>query len=280
MRFLFEAAEGAIAAVVQAAQPSTIRDSQVTLETFEEDPSLDSGEEDPGAKQDELAEDSEGSDDEECELDLAEPLVVYVDCRFDSSHSGYHGTLPIINTEDDRVIEMVTLTRKQTGSSWKIEIATLEEALTLLEQDGLKIQEVVHDDNSQVDAILGQHDIMSSKDLWHKCKNIMEKFKEVLQEKRWSPSDSEVEGATTIVVVAVFLVQQLKDFCKDNGLQTTGSKLQLVQRVSLVLKLPEVGASTEIQRTRPLCYPELAHHDLAYKLKSWIFTCTKNAAKS
>ncbi|KAL2611986.1 hypothetical protein R1flu_023678 [Riccia fluitans] len=65
---------------------------------------------------------------------MLEPLVIYVDCRFDRSRSGYHGTLPIINTEDDRVIEMVTLTRKQIGSSWKIETAALEEALTLLEQ--------------------------------------------------------------------------------------------------------------------------------------------------
>ncbi|KAL2653855.1 hypothetical protein R1flu_021983 [Riccia fluitans] len=210
---------------------------------------------------------------------MPEPLVVYVDCRFDSSHSGYHGTLPIINTEDDRVIEMVTLTRKQTGNSWKIETAALKEALTSLEQVGLKIQEVVHDDNSQVDAILAQHDIMSSKDLWHKCKNIMGKFKEVLQEKCWSPSDCEVKGAITIAAVAVFSVQQLKDFCRDNGLQTTGSKLQLVQRVSLALQLPEAGTNIEIQRTRPLSYLELAQHDLAYKLKSWIYTCAKNAAK-
>ncbi|KAL2653074.1 hypothetical protein R1flu_021202 [Riccia fluitans] len=251
---------------------------------FEEDPSSDSGKEDPGAEPDKRAEDLEGSDDEEHDLDLAgdgedvvmcsnsqiqrnvkevirtypeathgfcfmvmqEPLVVYVDCRFDSSRLGYHGTLPIINTEDDRVIEMVTLTRKQTGSSWKIETIALEEALTSLEQVGLKIQEVVHDNNSQVDAILAQHDIMSSKDLWHKCKNIMGKFKEVLQEKRWSPSDCEVKGATMIAAVVVFLVQQLKDFCRDNGLQTIGSKLQLVQRVSLALQLPKAGASTEI----------------------------------
>ncbi|KAL2634668.1 hypothetical protein R1flu_006147 [Riccia fluitans] len=179
---------------------------------------------------------------------MPEPLVVYVDCRFDNSRSGYHGTLPIINAEDDRVIEMVTLTRKQIDSSWKIETTALEEALTSLEQIGLKIQEVVHDDN--------------------------------FQEKRQSPSDSAVEGATTIAAIAVFLVQQLKDFCSDNGLQTTGSKLQLVQRVSLALKLPEAEANIEIQRTRPLRYPELAQHDLAYKLKSWIYTCAKNAAKS
>ncbi|KAL3694997.1 hypothetical protein R1sor_008648 [Riccia sorocarpa] len=46
----------------------------------------------------------------------------------------------------------------------------------------------------------------------------------------------------------------------------------------IVLRLPEAGGSTEIQRQRPLKYPELAQHDLAYKLKSWIYTCCKNAA--
>ncbi|KAL2620681.1 hypothetical protein R1flu_000886 [Riccia fluitans] len=234
-----------------------IRDSQVAPETCEEDPNSDSGEEDPGAEPDERAEDSEGSDNAERDLDVAgdgedvvmcsdsqilcnveevirtypeathgfcfmvmpELLVVYVDCRFDNSRSSYHGTLPIINMEDDRVIEMVTLTRKQTCSSWKIETAALEEALTSLEQVGLKIQEVVHDDNSQVDVILAQHDIIQ---LARSC-NLFNMF--------------------------------------------------------LWLQLPKARASIEIQRTRPLRYPELAQYDLAYKLKSWIYTCAKNAAK-
>ncbi|KAL3676905.1 hypothetical protein R1sor_026853 [Riccia sorocarpa] len=106
-------------------------------------------------------------------LQAGKPLVLYVDCRFDSSRSAFHGTLPVINMADDK----------------------------------------------------------------------------------------------------------LRDFCKDNGLPSSGNKLQLVQRVSVHLKLPEAGASTSIQRTRPLRYPELAQHDLAYKLKSWIYTCAKNAAR-
>ncbi|KAL2643389.1 hypothetical protein R1flu_010976 [Riccia fluitans] len=80
--------------------------------------------------------------------------MLYIDCRFDSSHSGYHGTLPVINVDDDRVIEMVTLTRKEVDSSWKIETMALEQALTTLKQKGLTIEEVVHDDNASVDAIL------------------------------------------------------------------------------------------------------------------------------
>ncbi|KAL2632577.1 hypothetical protein R1flu_004056 [Riccia fluitans] len=153
----------------------------------------------------------------------------------------------------------------------------LEQALTMLKQKGLTIEEVVHDDNASVDAILTQHGILSSMDLWHKCKNIMSKFKEVLQEKRRIPSDCSVATAITIAQVVVFLIQQLKDFCKENRLPGTSNKLQLVQRVSLFLNLPKAGASGEIQRQRPLHYPELVAHDIAYKLKSWIYTCAKNA---
>ncbi|KAL3685313.1 hypothetical protein R1sor_003335 [Riccia sorocarpa] len=40
----------------------------------------------------------------------------------------------------------------------------------------------------------------------------------------------------------------------------------------------KAGASSEITRTRPLRYPELAQHDLANKLKTWVYTCAKNAA--
>ncbi|KAL3684035.1 hypothetical protein R1sor_008785 [Riccia sorocarpa] len=38
------------------------------------------------------------------------------------------------------------------------------------------------------------------------------------------------------------------------------------------------GFHGTLPRTHPLRYPELAQHDLAYKLKSWIYTCAKNAA--
>ncbi|KAL2628781.1 hypothetical protein R1flu_013467 [Riccia fluitans] len=146
--------------------------------------------------------------------------------------------------EDDRVIDMVTLTPKQVGSSWKIETVALEQALTLLEARGLAIAEVIHNDNTQVDSILHQHNIVDN------C-----------------------AGCS-------FSVAQLKDYCQDNGLQQTGSKLQLVQCVSVHLKLPEAGANTEIQCQRPLKYPELAAHDLAYKLKSWIYTCMRKKCSS
>ncbi|KAL2621203.1 hypothetical protein R1flu_001408 [Riccia fluitans] len=114
---------------------------------------------------------------------------------------------------------MVTLTLKETGSSWRIKTQALQQVLSTLQEKGLNIVEVIHDDNVQ-----------------------------------------------------------LKDSCWENNLQQIGSKLCLVQRVSIHLKLPEAGASMKLQRQRPLKYPELAKHDLAYKLKSWIYTCAKNVA--
>ncbi|KAL2644341.1 hypothetical protein R1flu_011928 [Riccia fluitans] len=132
---------------------------------------------------------------------------------------------------------MVTLTRSETGSSWKIETQALELALKILQDKGLTIKEVIHDDNAQVDAILKAHNIVSQK----------------------------ICGTS------------LKEYCREHDLPQSGSKLQLVQRVSVHLKLLEAGASPDIQRQRALKYPELAAHDIAYKLKSWIYTCAKNA---
>ncbi|KAL2631192.1 hypothetical protein R1flu_015878 [Riccia fluitans] len=102
----------------------------------------------------------------------------------------------------------------------------------------------------------------------------MGKFKE----KRRTLKESTVEATTTIAQVAVFSIVQLKEYCREHDLPQSGSKLQLVQWVSVHLKLPEAGASPNIQRQRPLKYPKLAAHDRAYKLKSWIYMCAKNAA--
>ncbi|KAL2611610.1 hypothetical protein R1flu_023302 [Riccia fluitans] len=119
---------------------------------------------------------------------------------------------------------MVTLIRKETGSSWRIETQALQQALCTLLEKGLNIVEVIHDDNAQVDAILSQHNILSQKDLWHKCKNVMGKFKELLQEKRRTPQDLTVEATTTIAQVAMFSIAQLKDYCQENNLQQTGGE--------------------------------------------------------
>ncbi|KAL3701251.1 hypothetical protein R1sor_019273 [Riccia sorocarpa] len=138
----------------------------------------------------------------------------------------------------------------------------LEQALSILEKKGLRIEEVIHDDNASVDAILAQHNIMSSKDLWRKCKKYNVKVQRTIQDKRRSLNEGNVDAATIIAQVAVFSVQQLKDFCRENALPIAGIKLTLVQRVSVHLKLPEAGGATELSRMRPLKYPELATHDL------------------
>ncbi|KAL2609996.1 hypothetical protein R1flu_028569 [Riccia fluitans] len=130
---------------------------------------------------------------------------------------------------------MVTLTRSETGSSWKIETQALELALKILQDKGLTIGEVIHDDNAQVDAILKAHNIVSQKDLWHKFEGVL-------------------PGARSATV-----------------------RIQVATRATGVGSSQITSASPDIQRQRPLKYPELAAH-IAYKLKSWIYTCAKNAA--
>lgn len=80
--------------------------------------------------------------------------VVYMDARFDSSRDGYHGTVPVIDMVSGKVLHVVTLTRVETGSSWKTEDACVRQALEECLEWGLKIVEVVHDDKSSVDSIL------------------------------------------------------------------------------------------------------------------------------
>lgn len=77
-----------------------------------------------------------------------------MDCRWDSSRNGFHGTVPFINASDNRVIEMVTMTRVEVESSWRIETAAVEKGIQTLLEKGLVISEIIHDDNHAVDAII------------------------------------------------------------------------------------------------------------------------------
>lgn len=45
-------------------------------------------------------------------------LVVFLDTCWDSSRSGYHGITSIINSEDNRVIKIVTITRREEKNAW------------------------------------------------------------------------------------------------------------------------------------------------------------------
>ncbi|KAL3676555.1 hypothetical protein R1sor_026503 [Riccia sorocarpa] len=85
--------------------------------------------------------------------EAGEPLAVYVDCRWDSSRNGYHGTVSFINAADDRVIEMVTMTRVEASSSWNIETRAVERGIESLLDKGMAISEIIHDDNQDQDPL-------------------------------------------------------------------------------------------------------------------------------
>jgi hypothetical protein len=107
---------------------------------------------------------------------IGSPILAYVNTRYDSSRFAYHGTTPVIHTDSGKVIELVTKTRVEVGSSWVLEDAGTEEAFKSLNEAGVIVGEVVHDDKLLVDSILQQQGIINQKDLWHKCKKLI--FKE------------------------------------------------------------------------------------------------------
>ncbi|KAL3675849.1 hypothetical protein R1sor_025797 [Riccia sorocarpa] len=212
-----------------------------------------------------------------------EPAVCYVDARYDSSRSGFHGIVVFINQKTNLITEMVTLTRKEAGESWHIETAAIAKGIQALREQGVNIAEIIHDDNTAVDSLLTQTGIESQKDLWHKSKNLMGKFRSKLQDLKMSVKDSSVESAERIEELNLYTVKQLKDWAKGKHLVLGGNKSDLVKRIaehlfdlpSMTGPVPEGRAS----RGRPLAYPELYQNDVAYKLKSWIYTCCRTAAK-
>ncbi|KAL3694745.1 hypothetical protein R1sor_008396 [Riccia sorocarpa] len=204
-----------------------------------------------------------------------EPLVVYVDCRWDSSRNGYHGTVPFINAADDRVIEMVTMTRVEAQSSWNIETRAVERGISSLLEKGIAISEIIHDDNRAVDSIIDRYEILNQKDLWHKCKNIIENFK-ILQDAKVTAADRSIVDARSRVELAVFTNDMLKQYCRSQQLPVSSTKVTLINRIAEHLGLAAEEYHT-VERSRGLKYPELAAHDIAYKLKSWIYTCCRRA---
>ncbi|KAL3688173.1 hypothetical protein R1sor_014482 [Riccia sorocarpa] len=236
IRFLFEAAEPAIANVLQERSYRVVIDSNCVAPV-----DVDMQGDPDGDVEDEIdmsISDSGGSD---CEIEV-DPGQVAADSEDDDpepsccidSHSRSPAQ-PQVLSYPEATYAFWSKNKKQTRSSWRIESQALEQTLKNLEDKGLTIEEVIHDDNATVDSILSQHNIMSQKDLWHKCKNLMSKFKESLQEKRRSPNEGSVEGTTTVAQVAVISVQQLRDFCHDNNFQTSGSKLALISSACVVV---------------------------------------------
>ncbi|KAL3692372.1 hypothetical protein R1sor_006023 [Riccia sorocarpa] len=111
----------------------------------------------------------------------------------------------------------------------------------------------------------------------------MGKFRSKLHDLKMSVKDSSVESAESIEELNLYTVKQLKDWAKGKHLVLGGNKSDLVKRIaehlfdfpSMTGPVPEGRAS----RGRPLAYPELGQNDVAYKLKSWIYTCCRTAAK-
>jgi hypothetical protein len=62
---------------------------------------------------------------------------MYVNIRYDSSRFAYHGTTLVIHTESGKVIELVTKTRVDGGSSWILEDVGTEEVFRSLNEGGL-----------------------------------------------------------------------------------------------------------------------------------------------
>jgi hypothetical protein len=126
------------------------------------------------------------------------PILAYVDTRYDSSRFAYHGTTPVIHAELGKIIELVTKSRMEVGSSWLLEDAGTEEAFQSLVEAGVIIGEGVHDDKLSMDSILQQQGIINQKDLWHKCKKLIFKFRKDLSEKkRTRPSGAGLQNATS-----------------------------------------------------------------------------------
>jgi hypothetical protein len=88
-------------------------------------------------------------------------ILAYVDTRYDSSRFAYHDTTLVIHAESGKVIELLTKTRVEVGSSWILEDARIEEAFMSLNDTRFIVGEVVHDDKLLVDSILQQRGIIN-----------------------------------------------------------------------------------------------------------------------
>jgi hypothetical protein len=168
----------------------------------------------------------------------------------------------------------------EVGSSWLLEDAGMEEAFQSLYEAGVIIGEVVHDDKLSVDSILQQRGIINQKDLWHKCKKLIFKFRKDLSEKkRTRPSGVGLQDATSYEEVNRCNIATLKSWLRENKIPVGGNKEQLVEKVVQALGIRSgQGAGSSSSSSSPLEYPELAHHNIPAQLKSWIYKCCRVCA--
>jgi hypothetical protein len=168
----------------------------------------------------------------------------------------------------------------EVGSSWLLEDAGMEEAFQSLYEARVIIGEVFHDDKLSVDSILQQRGIINQKDLWHKCKKLIFKFRKDLSEKkRTRPSGVGLQDATSYEEVNRYNIATLKSWLRENKIPVGGNKEQLVEKVVQALGIRSgQGAGSSSSSSSPLEYPELAHHNIPAKLKSWIYKCCRVCA--
>jgi hypothetical protein len=164
------------------------------------------------------------------EGDAEEGSVAFMDARFNSSRESYHGTVPAFDKETGKCMSVVTLTRVETGSSWKTEDAAVRQSCAELMEDGVILMKVVHDDKAFVDSILAELGVHRSKDLWHKCKSFCAKFKdELTKAKRGAVSN--LPKARCAQDLQSLTIPILKEHLKAAGLDLRGKKDDLVERL-------------------------------------------------
>jgi hypothetical protein len=206
---------------------------------------------------------------------IGSPILAYVDTRYDSSRFAYHGTTPVIHVESGKVISLVPKTRVEMGSLWILEDVGTKEAVIALNEVGVILGEVVYDDKLSMDSILQQQGIINQKDLWHKCKKLIFKFRKDLREKKKTrPSGLGLEATTSYEDVRRYNMDILKAWLRRKQLLFGGKKEQLMERVVQAMEISfqqRVGSASSSQSA--LEYPELIQHNIVVKLKFWIYKC-------
>jgi hypothetical protein len=84
---------------------------------------------------------------------IGSPILAYVNTRYDSNRFAYHGTTPVIHAKSRKITKLVTKSKEDVGSLWILEDARTDESFQSLDEVGLVLGEVVHDDKLLVDFI-------------------------------------------------------------------------------------------------------------------------------
>jgi hypothetical protein len=204
------------------------------------------------------------------ERDEEAGTVVIQDARFDSSRDGYHGTVPALDLLIGKPLNIVKLTRVETGSSWETEDAAVRRATEELQTAGVIVAECVHDDKASVDSILAELEVHSSKEsLWHKAKKFCLQFKEELGKAKKGQL-GRVEDAKSPADLETMTVAALKEWLKAQKLDLKSNKAVLVERAWGQL---DKEAELLADDARTLKFPKIIRHHLPDKLKTHFYFC-------